>query len=120
MATEDEYRTVIGFCYGGPYERKAGDHTVYTYSFSAVGLNGDVQLKLDFWDDDPDYIEVGPAYLISGKYSTWTSPDGEKSSKTLNVNKLVPLGESIIKAKGKRPAPKKKPAPKGEAPEFDF
>lgn len=118
MAT-DEYRTAIGFVFGGPFERTAGDHTVYTYSFSAVGMNGDVVVKLEFWDEDPDYLDIGSAYLISGKYQVWTSADGEKSSKSINVNKVVPLGENVVK-RTKKAAPKKKPTPKGETPEFDF
>lgn len=115
----DEYRDAFGRVFGGPFERTAGDHTVYTYSFSAVGLNGNTVLKLEFWDEDPDYIEIGSAYYISGKYQVWTSADGEKSSKSISPNFVVPIGENVVK-KRKQAAPKKKPTPKGETPTYDF
>lgn len=121
MAAGDDYRTAIGYAFGGPWERKAGDHTVYTYSFKTIGLNGDVLIKVDFWDDDPDYFEIGPAYLINGKYSVWTSPDGEKSTKTITPSKVTRLGENVFQKSDKKSAPpKKKRTPEGETPEFDF
>lgn len=121
MATDKDYRTAIGWVWAGPYDRAAGDHTVYSYAFTAIGMNGDVDMYLDFWDDDPDYIDIGSAYLVSGKYIPWQNEDGSKSKKTINVNKIVQLGENLIKRGPKKTVPpKKKPTPKGETPEFDF
>src|SRR5665213_2922929 len=117
--SDAEYRTAIGFIYAGPFPRKAGEKTVNTYKLGGVGLNGDVDLKLDFWDKVPPYVVAGNAVLVSGKYSTWKSDDGEKSAKTIAVNKIIDLGSTTpLRDSGAREtAPRKKPSAPAAEPE---
>src|SRR5665213_258421 len=119
--SDAEYRSAHGWIYAGPFERKAGEKTVVTYVMSAEGMNGDVTLKLDFWDKVPAGTEVGCLVFASGKYSTWKSDDGEKSSKTISVNKWKNFGPSeLVKSGGPQAAPRKKPSAPAAEPEFDF
>ena|SRR5258706_8522567 len=118
MADTKEYRTALGFIYAGPFEREVttqgGVKTLTEYMLSAVGLNGDVELKLSFWDSVPDFVKVQSAILVSGKYDTYNGKDregNEKIQKTLSVNKAVPLGDNqlVRTAQSSKPAPKKRP-----------
>lgn len=122
----DEYRTAIGFVYAGPYTRdvttQGGAKTVTEYMLSAVGLNGDVSLKLSFWDDVPAFVENGAALLVSGKFSTYEgqNKDGDvKITKTINVNKITQLGKNDLVRSAANAAPVKRKAPRPAEADLD-
>jgi hypothetical protein len=118
--SDKEYRTALGFVFHGPYEKDVttgqGVKKVIEYMLSAVGLNGDVVIKLSFWDSVPDFVKIGSAVLVSGAFDTYAGKDkegNEKTTRTINVNKIVELGENAIGRPGKQqvaPAKKRKPA----------
>lgn len=117
MADKD-YRSFIGRVYAGPWEREVttqgGVKTVVEYMSSGPGVNGDVEIKLSFWDAVPDYVQHGAILFVSGKFSTYPGKDkegNEKITKTINVNFCEKLGQnSLARTQGAaRPAPKKAP-----------
>ena len=123
---DKEYRTALGFIFAGPYEKKVttgqGVKDVSEWMLSAVGLNGDVVIKLSFWEAVPDFVQVQAGVLVSGAYDTYEGTDKEgnaKTTKSINVNKIVPLGQNAIsRSGGKQPAPKR--GPREKAPEADL
>lgn len=115
----DEYRSALGWIYAGPYERavttQGGAKTVVEYMLSALGLNGDVSIKISFWDDVPSFIENGAAVLVSGKFSTYEGKDKNgdaKTTKTINVNKVTQIGKNELVRSAGNVAPVKRKAPK--------
>lgn len=112
----DEYRSFIGKVYGGPYSRKAGDAQVTSYALSAVGLNGDVNVTLDFWGAVPEWLKVNSLVYASGKFTVWRGENksgDEVTKKTISVNNIENLGTSQRLSTGA-------PAPKGRKAERTF
>lgn len=115
----DEYRSALGWVYAGPYEREVttqgGSKTVVEYMLSALGLNGDVSIKVSFWDTVPSFVENGAAILVSGKFSTYEGKDkaGDiKITKTINVNKVTQIGKNELVRSAGNAAPVKRKAPR--------
>lgn len=122
----DEYRSAIGFVFAGPWNREVttqgGSKTVVEYMLSAVGLNGDAQIKISFWDDVPAFVQNGAALLISGKFSTYEGKDKNgdaKITKTINVNKVVELGSNGLVRSAANAAPVKRKASKPVEADLD-
>lgn len=104
--SDKEYRSAIGFIYAGPYMRNVntarGPATVVTYKMSAHGENGKYDLKLDFFNGAPEYVNVGAAILVDGVYDTWPKdvPE-EQAAKTIMVDQIVHLGQTTNARDGK-------------------
>lgn len=127
MADKD-YRSFIGRVYAGPFERTVttqnGAKELTEYYTSGPGMNSDVEIKLTFWDDVPEYVETGVILFVSGSFSTYEGKDKDgnaKTTKSIAVNFCEKLGQNtLVRSGGKPAAPKKRPPVKTPADDDDF
>ena len=93
----------MGKVYAGPYVNQVktanGTKTVTEYIASGPGMNGNVKMKLAFWEDRPapGFVQKDRLVYVSGKFSTYDGKDKEGNSvthKTITVNGCFDLGEN--------------------------
>ncbi len=98
--SDNQYRTIQGFVFQGPYERDAQGKTVRDYYVSGYVAGGeDEVVRVTVWPSHADVeINTGDYLIVNGRYEANMIPDktGEKTMRrNVSANKLKNLGGGL-------------------------
>lgn len=105
------YRTVQGFIFAGPFDRKAGTKNIRDILISTATPEGEQVVRVTIWDTHKDQtFAVGDYVICNGKYEIFKAQqeDGEFINKhSCSANKVLNIGSGLGTYDGPQSIPDK-------------